>query len=53
MAMKRTYIKPAMRVVKIQQHGIICTSDWDVINPGKTNQPAGAPEQNNIWGEEW
>ena len=24
--MKRQYIKPAMQVVKIQQHGIICTS---------------------------
>lgn len=24
--MKKTYMKPAMQVVKIQQHGIICTS---------------------------
>lgn len=24
--MKKTYMKPAMQVVKIQQHSIICTS---------------------------
>jgi hypothetical protein len=28
-AMKKTYMKPAMQVVKIQQHGIICESRWD------------------------
>ena len=51
--MKRTYMKPAMRVVKIQQHGILCTSDWDVINPGQNNQTPGAREQNTFWDDEW
>lgn len=51
--MKRTYMKPAMRVVKIQQQRIICTSDWDTINPGQKNQPAGTREQDAFWDEEW
>ena len=46
--MKRAYMTPAMRVVEIQQHGIICTSDWNVMGPGQTNQPAGTRE----W-DEW
>ena len=40
---KQTYQKPAMRVVKIQQTQIICTSPGDnVIGPGAPNTPPGA-----------
>ena len=41
--MKRPYMKPIMHVVEILQLCIICASDWDVMNPGQPNQPAGAP----------
>ena len=58
--MKRVYMKPAMRAVKIQQSSLICASDWDVINPDQPNLPAGAKDYNSsdddnhsIWDEEW
>lgn len=49
--MKRAYMKPTMRVVKIQQQRIICTSDWDVIGSGQPNQPAGARQYNGF--DDW
>ena len=30
--MKKTYLQPTMMVVKLQQHGIICTSDVRSVN---------------------
>lgn len=40
--MKQVYLKPALRVVKIQQAHVICASDWDTMHPGQPNQPAGS-----------
>ena len=46
--MKTPYITPDILEVSLQHHGIICTSDWDVIGPGQPNQPAGSRD----W-DEW
>ena len=51
--MKQIYLKPALRVVEIQQSHIICASGWETITPGQPNQPAGAKRQGSddwdIW----
>lgn len=49
--MKNKYIKPAMQMMALQETPIICTSDWDVINPGQPNKPAGGRKRRG-WEEE-
>ena len=52
--MKRKYMRPALRVVRIEQTRIICGSgDWDVIPPDEPNTPAGAPRFRGIWDDDW
>ena len=46
--MKRAYMKPAMRVVRIQHSGFICTSGY-----GVTSVQTGGfddPDDDFIWG---
>ena len=40
--MKQVYHKPVLLAVKMQPSAIICASDWDTMNPGQPNQPAGS-----------
>ena len=58
--MKRTYIQPAIIVVKMQHQSIICTStvnnisgnaDIDYIGGG--SGPARTRESCGIWDDEW
>ena len=53
--MKREYMRPALRVVRIEQTSIICGSHdgWDVIPPDEPNTPAGAPRFRGIWDDDW
>ena len=49
--MKKKYMKPEQRVVKIQHQCIICGS-VPTINPGEPNKPAGvkdAGDWDSIW----
>lgn len=55
--MKKSYISPAMDVVKLQHSGIICLSDpQDSV---QTHDEVGhsdyqfTKESNSIWVEEW
>ena len=41
-AMKREYFKPAIVVEGIQSQGIICASEYDMIEPDAPNVEAGA-----------
>ncbi len=48
--MKKTYLKPALMVVRVQQQGIVCTSVVDSVSSnvdlglgGGGNGPARAP----------
>ncbi len=62
--MKKNYQQPMMRIVRIQHHGIICTSggsnkvgrvssgDTDITYGGGDNGTARVKEQ-NVWDEEW
>ena len=54
--MKQMYLQPALQAVEIQQSHIICTSNWDTINPGQPNQPAGAKHYGSddwdVWNEQ-
>lgn len=38
-------------MMALQETPIICTSDWDVINPGQPNKPAGGRKRRG-WEEE-
>ena len=40
--MKREYFKPAIVVEGIQSQGIICASEYDMIEPDAENVEAGA-----------
>ena len=40
--MKRTYMKPTMKMAEMEESDFICNSGWDTINPGQPNQTAGA-----------
>lgn len=59
--MKKTYLKPTMMVVKLQQQGIICTSgvrsvsgNADIDYGGGGSGPARARQHNGIdWDDEW
>ena len=53
--MKKTYMKPALMVVRVQQQGIICTSFVDIIDSnddldygGGGNGSARAPEYGEL-----
>jgi len=53
--MKKTYMKPALMVVRVQQQGIICTSfvdnidgDVDLDYGGGGNGSARAPEYGEL-----
>ena len=50
--MKRTYMKPTMKVAEMEESDFICNSGWDTINPGQPNQPAGARRYYNEWDDE-
>ena len=39
--MKKNYQKPEMKVVKIQQQSIICTSPYEVIGTDEENAEPG------------
>ena len=41
-SMKREYFKPAIVVEEIQSQGIICASEYDMIEPDAPNVEAGA-----------
>lgn len=49
--MKRLYQIPQMKVLRLLPTAIICTSDYDVIEPGEDNVPAGTREFE--WEEDW
>ena len=52
--MKRKYLKPALRMVRIEQARIICDSHdgWDVIPPDEPNTPAGARRHYSVWDDD-
>ena len=60
-AMKKTYLKPTIMVVTLQQHRIICTSIVSSVNSnagidygGSGSGPARARQHSGIdWDDEW
>ena len=60
-AMKKTYLKPTIMVVTLQQHRIICTSNVSSVNSnagidygGSGSGPARARQHSGIvWDDEW
>ena len=63
--MKKTYLQPAMRVVRLQQHSIICTSygvsrvssnltDGDAIGYGGAGTGSARVKSNTVdWDDDW
>ena len=59
--MKKTYLKPTIMVVTLQQHRIICTSNVSSVNSnvgidygGSGSGPARARQHSGIdWDDEW
>ncbi|MBO7120645.1 MAG: hypothetical protein J6W03_10055 [Bacteroidaceae bacterium] len=60
--MKKTYLKPTSTVVKLQQTGIICTSDVRSVNSNADIDYGGGGSGSgrvkgisdyNVWDEEW
>ena len=52
--MKRAYNSPTMAVVQLRHPCRLCSgSDWDVLEPGEPNLPAGAREygEADLWEE--
>lgn len=47
--MKRQYEKPAMRVVKIQQHGIICTSPGGYDSQSLQMRGGAIDDEEDVW----
>ena len=39
--MKQVYLKPVLRIIKIQQV-LMQSGSWDKMGPGEPNQPAGS-----------
>ena len=51
---KQAYMKPTMRVVKIQQAQMICTSPGDnVMGPGAPNTPPSARQHDGCDDNDW
>lgn len=47
--MKMKYVKPEMAELRIRPTGFICTSGWEVMEPGEPNMPAGVRELLGDW----
>ena len=47
--MKKTYMKPAMQVVKIQQHGIICTSPGGYDSQSLQMRGGAIDDEEDVW----
>ena len=59
--MKKSYLKPEQRVVKIQQHSIICSSPLTSISNNAELNYGGGSNQSarvkrdcyNVWDDDW